>query len=301
MIIESPLGYKSKDTINLDSIGVDDDVNSVKLCDIDIDDELTKEESDASVSEPPTSAQKFRNFFTVKPAPLLDNRFVSRRMLVTTFGRALIMREIIAKDKVKYHLTTEINLTNSDIKFVEIVGERKSRNVKTGMFAVVSDRLTICLEVDRADVSQWTQCLATSRILEKERKLNNILALQHEILETHEESNAFTAASLATQKGSSAIYNAAVSTDDGNIENYASTPLSKARKPPPIPPTRNSSGPSIVRSHERKKSNGAGPMISAAINKAVSLASVNAGVGVKTDQKKITEQNSKFLARSRFQ
>lgn len=301
MVIESPLGYKNKDTINLSSIGVEDDNSSVKLCDVDIDNELDNKNSETSASEPPTSAQKFRNFFTVKPAPILDNKFVSRRLLVTTFGRALVLKEIIAKDKVKYQLTTEIDLTNSDIKIVEVVGDRKSRNNKTGMFAIVSDKLTICLEVDRADVSQWTHSLATSRILEKERKLNKVLALQHEILAGHEESNAFTAASLATQKGSNAIYNDTLSSNEGNRENASATPPIKVRKPPPVPPTRKAPSSPAQKSHERKRSNGAGPMISAAINKAVSIASENAGVGVKSsDQKKITEQNSKFLARSRF-
>lgn len=306
MIIESPLGYKNKDIINLSSFHSEDDPEPIKLCDLDIDLDTEKRQSNSSPPEPPTSAQKFRNFFTVKQPPVLDNKFVSRRLLITTFGHAMVLKEIIAKDKVKYQLTTQIDLTNPDIKFVEVVGDRKSKNNNSGMLAIISDSLTICAEVDKAEVSQWTNALATSRILEKERLLNEHLISCKGGITLGNESNAFTAATLATQKGSDAIVantreQINVSRDASQESSFKPRTSKKVRKPPVIQ-TKRATSPFSTPSptQENMRTTGAGPMISAAINKAVSLASVNAGVGAKSEQKKITEQNSKFLARSRF-
>ncbi|GAV27319.1 hypothetical protein PMKS-000783 [Pichia membranifaciens] len=332
VMIESPLGYKNKDNINQPSIFSSSDIESIRLLDsaalvVDLG-ENADEEVDETDPENESSATKFRKFFTVKqaPTPQVESKFVTRTMLVTTFGRVLLFQENYGVDnKMKYEMTTEVDLTNSLVHFVEVVVERKNKPSK-GLFAIMSNGLTICFEVDKTEITQWTQCLASSRMVEKERRLKEYLnSPAGDTALIYGEETAYAAANLATVKktisdttpgnasagkttGSSSfpitLRTPSEDTSNHHQHHYQSShgPKKTAPKPKAVP---NREPP------KAKKTIGKGPMISAAINKAVSMASVNAAVGVREsdrnggdrnggDSKKITQVNSKFLARSRL-
>lgn len=326
VLIESPLGYKNKDNINQPSIFSSSDTDSIRLLDSatlpsHLADSL-EEDGNETDSENESSATRFRKFFTVKqpPNPQVENKFVTRTMLVTTFGRVLLFQENYGVDnKMKYEVTTEIDLTNSLIHFVEVVLERKNKPNK-GLFAIMSNGLSICFEVDKAEVTQWTQCLANSRMMEKERRLKEYLnSPAGDTALIHGEETAFAAATLAAVKNptfdsistnlpinksaNSSSFPTTLRTPGEEASNHQrhAQPPTVARKAAPKP-----NGASTTREPSKtKKTIGKGPMISAAINKAVSMASVNAAVGVREsdkngDSKKITQMNSKFLARSRL-
>lgn len=328
VMIESPLGYKNKDNINQPSIFSSNDTDSIRLLDSatlasDLG-ENADEEADDTDPENESSATKFRKFFTVKqtPAPQVENKFATRTMLVTTFGRVLLFQENYGVDnKMKYEMTTEVDLTNSLVHFVEVVVERKNKPSK-GLFAIMSNGLTICFEVDKTEITQWTQCLASSRMIEKERRLKEYLnSPAGDTALIYGEETAYAAANLASVKktisdtttGSVSAgkntslpsFPSTLRTPNEDTSNHHQSP-NGAKKAAPKPKTVPNREPP-----KSKKTIGKGPMISAAINKAVSMASVNAAVGVREsdrnsgdrnggDSKKITQVNSKFLARSRL-
>jgi serine/threonine protein kinase len=345
MMIESPLGYKSKDTIDEPKLFSNNDEESITLLDVSItvaDIENSNKNSNAnedndSEEENDSSVNKFRKFFTVKQPvqQVFENKPVTRTMLITTFGRVLLFRENYGtSSKMKYEMTTEIDLTNSLIHFVEVFPDRKG-NLNKGLFAVVSKSITICFEVDKTEVTQWTQCLLTSRLLEKERRLKESInfPISGEGLSAEGEEAAFTAAIIASHNNpdlpttlsyththnKSSNKTPFLSTlrsqsDDGNNSGAQNSSKASSSSSPqqrqqqeqdkstsrlnrkPVPKSQSSSSKEL----KKKKSIGKGPMITAAINKAVSMATVNSGVGIKDDDKKITQMNSKFLARSRF-
>lgn len=320
MIIESPLGYNNKDDNTESNLFSSNDDESIMLLDL-ASNSVGQNEGSAGTSTTfntdsteveagsESSVDKFRKFFTVKQPtlPMFGNKYVTRTMIITTFGRALLFKENygVENNNSKYELTTEIDLTNSLVKFVEVVGDRKisGKNGK-GLFAIVSQSITILLEVDRLEISQWTTTLANSRIMEKERRLKESINLRNDsmFIEAGGEAAAHTAATLAaiknpdlgmtshTEFGSSSSMakkpSQSSSTSSSNINNNSRSSAKSNASP---------------RETKKKTSIGKGPMISAAINKAVSMASVNAAVGAKNDDnKKITQMNSKFLARSRL-
>lgn len=85
----------------------------------------------------------------------------SRTLVITSFGRALTFSEDEAKQ-----LRTEVDLTNSNVRFKEVVG--RSRSPK-GIFAIETHRITFVFEVEKPEVPQWTTTLAQSRLLERDR------------------------------------------------------------------------------------------------------------------------------------
>lgn len=328
LMAESPLGYRNKDNINQPSIFSNEDEESILLLDIPatLSEIVGTYEPDGETDpEYETSVTKFRKFFTVKQptATLLDTKYVVRTMIITTFGRALLFHENYGDKKVKYELTTEIDLTNSLVHFVEIVTDRRGKANK-GLFAIMSNSLTICLETDKAEISQWTQCLFNSRIMEKERRLKEHMnSSSGDTALIEGEATAFAAANLAATKSpdlGTPINFVPKSTKslfpstlrDPSDEPQNSAPPAPMNTPPPLPGRKkfpasslsskgNTTNISVLQG--KHDTIGKGPMISAAVNKAVSMATPNAAVGVresaKSDSNKITQMNSKFLARSR--
>ncbi|CAI8503567.1 unnamed protein product [Pichia kudriavzevii] len=279
-------------------------------------------EDQAEEPEATSSVDKFRKFFTVKQPALSHQEplFHTRTLLITTFGRALLFAENLGVDKkLKYEITLEADLTNELVHFVEVV-DRKL-NSDEGLFAIMSDSMTICFKVEKQEVTQWTQSLANSRLLEKERKLRSYL-LSHSELSRSNEDSAHAAATLAANMSpeigasSNKSYNpksknktafpSTLRPPDSETHGSTHPPSTKVhrKKAPPPPPLQAASKTSneLPPSRSKKKSIGKGPMISAAISKAVSMASVNAAVGVKDkdENKKVNTSNSKFLARSRI-
>jgi len=344
MLIESPLGYKNKDKLIQNNLFSDNDDESILIFDDTPDDEekdKEKNESADNEGHDETSVQKFKKFFTVKPSMVAsnENKFVSRTMIITTFGRCLLFHENYgapakatgSNNNNKYELTAEIDLTNSVIHFVEVVGnDRKHLKPNKGLFAIMSNSVTICCEVDKTEVSPWTQALANSRLLEKERKLQEFLNSSASPKIEGEET-AFAAATLAANKSpegmnASDFTTTSSFTKHSNANTNANNPLFPASlrradepKTSKLPTTPKSNtkkkssigSPQSPNSNSFKKTIAKNPMISAAINKAVSMASVNAAVGAKpTDAhrgntsndspQRITQMNSKFLARSRM-
>ena len=346
-LIESPLGYKNKDNISQPQIFSDKDDESIRL--LDVDNTLPKSsssngaaggsangETDSTTegdSENGSSVAKFRKFFTVKQpvsAPF-ESSFVTRTMLITTFGRVLLFHENYGVDnKLKYEITTEIDLTNTHVHFVEVVSDKRLKPSR-GLYAIMSNTVTICIDVEKAEITQWTQCLANSRMMEKERRLKEYMHSSNNVhtslnVNTSEET-AHAAATLAsvispTLKNTTTVktlqkpHKTAFPTtlrdtvDDNNGSSSATSGVEGHKKPPT--PNRNTKSKSTSKTSsngEEKKKNGKtmgigrGPMITAAINKAVSMAGVNAAVGARPngeEKNKVTSMNSKFLARSRM-
>lgn len=322
LIIESPLGYVNKDNINMSNLFSSSDAESIMVFDKqDLNNEEVVEDQ-AEEPEATSSVDKFRKFFTVKQPALSHQEplFHTRTLLITTFGRALLFAENLGVDKkLKYEITLEADLTNELVHFVEVV-DRKL-NSDEGLFAIMSDSMTICFKVEKQEVTQWTQSLANSRLLEKERKLRSYL-LSHSELSRSNEDSAHAAATLAANMSpeigasSNKSYNpksknktafpSTLRPPDSETHGSTHPPSTKVhrKKAPPPPPLQAASKTSneLPPSRSKKKSIGKGPMISAAISKAVSMASVNAAVGVKDkdENKKVNTSNSKFLARSRI-
>ena len=212
-IIESPLGYKNKDKISQINLFSNNESESIKLYDIDInkyiignelyDDNTNNDnenENDLSVSN------KFRNFFTVKqPAnanlPKLDTKFYTRTLIITTFGRAILLKENRGvKDNLnKYEITSEIDLTSNLINFVEVLNDKKI-DITEGLFSIISNSISIILQVEKSEVKQWTSVLANSRIMEKDRKFKEFITSNENNGNDNVDEIAFTAATLATVK-----------------------------------------------------------------------------------------------------
>lgn len=116
-----------------------------------------------------------------------------RTLLITSFGRALIFK----LNKDVYELRTEIDLTNPAVKFKEIVGDRRVKNLRTtGIFAIESLKLTLMFEVDKQDIIIWTTCLAKSKENQEERILRDVIV--SDMGSVTNVSNALTAAAIAS-------------------------------------------------------------------------------------------------------
>ncbi|GMM28907.1 serine/threonine protein kinase [Martiniozyma asiatica (nom. inval.)] len=294
-LAESPLGYRNQDTINMPnlfSVNEEKAINYLKEEEEETDDaneDDHKEDEDISVGG------KFKKFFIKTPvnASAIDVKPQSRFLVITSQGRALFFKLISASDKLaaisndkeisNYELTTEIDLTNSNIHFVEVIPNSRQKG-NDGTFAIMSNISSLVVDVKRTDISSWTSTLAQSRMMEKEKRFLNFAnsvsvsgnssddVKNDEILS---ESTAWTAAAIAASKSPGGF--------NENNKDISGASVSKLKSP-----------------KSNKNRNDSSPMIASAISKAVSMASVNAAVGKKESKKKITQMNSKFLARSRL-
>ncbi|GME74882.1 unnamed protein product [Ambrosiozyma monospora] len=209
MLTESPLGYKNRDLITSSNIYASSDLDSRKtsvvstkdsdaITFVEVEDEDQDNEGDES-NDPNGSAgagDKAKDGDTVNKRSKIRNLFNSykpafsssteppaklRTMLITTFGRCLLFSETHDRTKPKYELTTEVDLTNINIQFKEVVENRKSGGLKNlnqlqGIFAIMSRSITLAMEADRIDVSSWTNSLAKARLGEQERRLRSLMA-----------------------------------------------------------------------------------------------------------------------------
>lgn len=92
-------------------------------------------------------------------------------IVVTTHGRALIfLRDDQHND---YKLTCEVKLNFPFIMFKEVVSNGSSKFSKliplTGMFAIEAPQTTLVFEVEKYEVTQWTEALAKAKLNQIER------------------------------------------------------------------------------------------------------------------------------------
>ncbi|VEU19855.1 DEKNAAC100109 [Brettanomyces naardenensis] len=299
---ESPLGYSNREVGNVTPADTSSD--AITFTDpFDNDDEDTAE--DMQDSEKKSSSSRLRNFFSYRRPSGSEPAFRSRVLVVTTFGRALLFIQHHDRRHSKYEKYAEIDLTNPQVRFVEVIGERRPKSgssLRNGTFAIVSTSVTLAFEVQRQEVGLWTGSLANARILEQERILRSLV----EPSEGGEA--AIAAAGIAASKSPRVAQVGGFSTDK---------PINKkGRKPPPLLPATMRTTPtdsSQARDMGRKSSDtdsgrsqrleenrilsDNSPMITAAANKAVSNSSPSSGFY--TPSRPITGLNSRMLARSR--
>ncbi|CDK28900.1 unnamed protein product [Kuraishia capsulata CBS 1993] len=167
-----PSGNGSSLTNYVSTIAEDADDDAVTFNDSN-DNETEKEES-AKEEFHDKASHKLKRFFGASVHHLTpqENTAKQRTMLVTTLGRAMMFIQNHEKGKQKYQLTAEVDLTNTHVRFKEVIGDRKAKNlIISGIFAIESLRTTFAFEVEKQEVSVWTNALAKSRISELERKL----------------------------------------------------------------------------------------------------------------------------------
>lgn len=93
-------------------------------------------------------------------------------VLITTYGRVLLfLRDDVHSD---YKLICEVKLGYSFIHFKEVVTSPSTKFGKhipaSGIFAIVSKYITFVFEVEKYEVSQWTEALARSKLYLIERE-----------------------------------------------------------------------------------------------------------------------------------
>lgn len=91
-------------------------------------------------------------------------------LLITTHGRALIL--LRSKSKSKYKIAEEIKLTFPFIRFKEVVSSNSKVTTlpTTGVFAIESSQTTFVFEVEKYDLTSWTESLAKSKLNQHERE-----------------------------------------------------------------------------------------------------------------------------------
>ncbi|OWB69343.1 hypothetical protein B5S33_g3004 [[Candida] boidinii] len=347
MLAESPLGYKNKemslvgsinqyrtggsslsnyvanidenytdaisfikhDTTNGENKNDDDNSNNENNTSTDNEDGNQNESNSESSIMGSFGKSKIKNLFhsANKNSSGLNPVGKKRILLVTTFGRSLLFIENHDKNLDKYQLDCEINLNNVHTHFKEVIGDRKSVSLTKSIFVIQSLRLALAFQVDKTDVSAWTQSLATSRLLEQERRAR--LAIENNYLASNngsEEATAMKAASLATSPkldapetgtigsidsggnnkivSSQGMFNiASIAGVSGSEKTESGRKLPKRKQPPSSMPTTMRS-PNLASSskndnHSNSKSEANrivqeviannNPMISAAVNRAV--------------------------------
>ncbi|KAG7855929.1 hypothetical protein KL919_004322 [Ogataea angusta] len=181
MLAESPLGYKNKELLNSSNPGMLGQASSLRkksvasLQSLDnaitfIEHETTENHEDEDSPKDVSSERmtKLKNLFHKTPA---DPVAKQRTLVITTFGRAMLFVENHDRNKEKYQCVSEIDLVNSSVHFREVIGDRRSKNASSGIFAIVSNNVSLAFEVDKQDLSAWTNSLAKSRFMQQERHI----------------------------------------------------------------------------------------------------------------------------------
>ncbi|KAG7898856.1 hypothetical protein KL905_004025 [Ogataea polymorpha] len=185
MLAESPLGYKNKELLNSSNPGMIGQASSFRkksaasiqsldnaITFIELETTENHEEEDSSKDVPSERMTKLKNLFhKTSTDPVAKQRI----LVITTFGRAMLFVENHDRNKEKYQCVCEIDLINSSVHFREVIGDRRSKNASTGIFAIVSNDVSLAFEVDKQDLSAWTNSLAKSRFMEQERHIRMLM------------------------------------------------------------------------------------------------------------------------------
>ncbi|QPG76491.1 hypothetical protein FOA43_003880 [Brettanomyces nanus] len=287
MLAESPLGYRSQDL--LENTQINSSADAIKFSnEQEVDEKAAEEAKDTDHHQ-----SRFRSFFSYKGSSVNEPSFDSRVLLTTTMGRALLFIQNHDRKEHKYQKSAEIDLTDPNVHFVEVIGDRRPKTglstLRTGTFAIVSSSVTLVFEVERQEVGIWTASLANARITRRERILRDILAMD-------------PPAGAGTNTGGEAAFMAA------SVAASKSPTLrpshKKGRKPPPPFPHMAFSDGDI---HGKQILSNNTPMISAAVSKAISSSSSSTFYLIPTatsstaitSTRPITSSNSRMLSRSR--
>ncbi|ODV83585.1 hypothetical protein CANARDRAFT_179854, partial [[Candida] arabinofermentans NRRL YB-2248] len=212
MLAESPLGYRNRELLNSSNSSMLSQVaytsslrksqvgsqisahyeydDAITFTELEDEDEKNEDDSsnpstkDSSTSTSTSGGSdkksRFKNLFHYKNLSSMNEPLAkSRTLLVTTFGRALLFIQNHDRTKQKYQCVSEIDLNNQHIHFKEVIGDnnkkQKSSFLGSGLFAVVSSRTTLAFEVDKQDLSSWTNSLAKGRFMEQERLVRQLI------------------------------------------------------------------------------------------------------------------------------
>lgn len=100
-------------------------------------------------------------------------------MLVTTYGRVLLF--LRDDQKTDYKIICEIHLQYPFVNFKEVITNTSSKFGKmvpaNGMFAIVVSQTTFVFETEKYEVNQWTESLAKAQINQVEREKESESAL----------------------------------------------------------------------------------------------------------------------------
>ncbi|KAH3666520.1 hypothetical protein OGAPHI_003516 [Ogataea philodendri] len=187
-LTESPLGYKNRELLNSSNPGMLGQASTLRKSSVisaySEDDAITftEEEAAEKVDDEDNSKDnntserisKLKNLFHYK-ALSTDPIAKQRTLVVTSFGRALLFIENHDRNKEKYQCVSEIDLVNSYVHFREVIGDRRSRNLSSGIFAIVSVNVTLAFEVDKQELSLWTNSLAKARFMQQERSIRLLM------------------------------------------------------------------------------------------------------------------------------
>ncbi|KAG7800438.1 hypothetical protein KL944_004011 [Ogataea haglerorum] len=185
MLAESPLGYKNREVLNSSNPGMLGQASSLRkksiaslqssdnaITFIEYETAENHEEEDSSKDISSERMTKLKNLFHKTPA---DPVAKQRTLVITTFGRAMLFVENHDRNKEKYQCVGEIDLIHSSVQFKEVIGDRRSKNASTGIFAIVSNNVSLAFEVDKQDLSAWTNALAKSRFMQQERYIHMLM------------------------------------------------------------------------------------------------------------------------------
>lgn len=283
MMAESPLGYRSHDIISADPAM--DDPDAVTLND-GLDSPSDTDASEANSGK----AFTIRNFFSKNSTTEPSSH--NRTMVVTTFGRAMFFMQSHKRNRKKYQLAADVDLTNGNVHFVELLIDRHrtADSLRKGTFAILSSDVALACRVERLEVGQWTNMLAKARQIQQKRivrKMTEREPVAPVLKPTNSTGSAFKAASLAAQKSPKIAASGGTADVEPLLAPLSATKTTvhkKGRRPPPPLP----------QEPEQLSKN---QMISAALSKVASDAPASSGVSKHGHS--ITGMNSRMLARAR--